>query len=166
MKFRPLHDRVLVRRIEEEEKTASGIIIPDQGITQRDDVHAVLAELGLGDAVDHGLTEALNKTDLLDATERERLDNIFLRDRRCVPVSALTGRGCNDLLQVIDDRLAVDRRTVDLTVALEDGAALAWLYRRGHVLERVDDQRSAHIRVGLDPADAARFARKFMGNSA
>ncbi len=29
MKFRPLHDRVLVRRIEEEEKTASGIIIPD-----------------------------------------------------------------------------------------------------------------------------------------
>ena len=29
MKFRPLHDRVLVRRIEEDEKTAGGIIIPD-----------------------------------------------------------------------------------------------------------------------------------------
>ena len=29
MSFRPLHDRVLVRRIEEEEKTAGGIIIPD-----------------------------------------------------------------------------------------------------------------------------------------
>jgi chaperonin GroES len=29
MKFRPLHDRVLVRRIEAEEKTAGGIIIPD-----------------------------------------------------------------------------------------------------------------------------------------
>ena len=29
MKFRPLHDRVLVRRVEEEEKTAGGIIIPD-----------------------------------------------------------------------------------------------------------------------------------------
>jgi chaperonin GroES len=29
MKFRPLHDRVLVRRVAEEEKTAGGIIIPD-----------------------------------------------------------------------------------------------------------------------------------------
>lgn len=29
MKFRPLHDRLLVRRLESEEKTAGGIIIPD-----------------------------------------------------------------------------------------------------------------------------------------
>ena len=29
MKFRPLHDRVAVRRIDEEEKSAGGIIIPD-----------------------------------------------------------------------------------------------------------------------------------------
>ena len=29
MKFRPLHDRVVIRRVEEEEKTKGGIIIPD-----------------------------------------------------------------------------------------------------------------------------------------
>ncbi len=29
MKFKPLHDRVLVRRLEEDEKTVGGIIIPD-----------------------------------------------------------------------------------------------------------------------------------------
>ncbi|TNE41469.1 MAG: co-chaperone GroES, partial [Alphaproteobacteria bacterium] len=29
MGFRPLHDRVLVRRVEEDTKTAGGIIIPD-----------------------------------------------------------------------------------------------------------------------------------------
>jgi len=29
MKFRPLHDRVAVKRLEEEQKTAGGIIIPD-----------------------------------------------------------------------------------------------------------------------------------------
>jgi chaperonin GroES len=29
MKFRPLHDRVLIRRVESEEKTTGGIIIPD-----------------------------------------------------------------------------------------------------------------------------------------
>jgi chaperonin GroES len=31
MKFRPLHDRILVRRIEAEEKTKGGIIIPETG---------------------------------------------------------------------------------------------------------------------------------------
>jgi chaperonin GroES len=29
MSFRPLHDRVLIRRVEQEEKTSGGIIIPD-----------------------------------------------------------------------------------------------------------------------------------------
>ena len=29
MKFRPLHDRILVKRVESEEKTKGGIIIPD-----------------------------------------------------------------------------------------------------------------------------------------
>jgi chaperonin GroES len=29
MNFRPLHDRVLVRRLEQEERTAGGVIIPD-----------------------------------------------------------------------------------------------------------------------------------------
>jgi chaperonin GroES len=29
MRFRPLHDRVLVRRVEQDDKTAGGIIIPD-----------------------------------------------------------------------------------------------------------------------------------------
>jgi len=29
MKFRPLHDRVLVKRVEQEQKTAGGIIVPD-----------------------------------------------------------------------------------------------------------------------------------------
>ncbi|MCX8102318.1 MAG: co-chaperone GroES, partial [Geminicoccaceae bacterium] len=29
MKFRPLHDRVVIKRVEEEQKTKGGIIIPD-----------------------------------------------------------------------------------------------------------------------------------------
>ncbi len=43
MKFRPLHDRVVVKRIEAEEKTAGGIIIPDTAKEkpQQDEVVAV-----------------------------------------------------------------------------------------------------------------------------
>jgi chaperonin GroES len=43
MKFRPLHDRVVVRRIEGDEKTKGGIIIPDTAKEkpQEDEVMAV-----------------------------------------------------------------------------------------------------------------------------
>jgi chaperonin GroES len=35
MKFRPLHDRVVVRRVEEDTKTKGGIIIPDTAMGHR-----------------------------------------------------------------------------------------------------------------------------------
>jgi chaperonin GroES len=36
MKIRPLHDRVIVKRLEEEKKTASGIVIPDNAAEKPD----------------------------------------------------------------------------------------------------------------------------------
>ncbi|MEO1767901.1 co-chaperone GroES [Thiobacter aerophilum] len=36
MKIRPLHDRVIVKRVEEERKTASGIVIPDTAAEKPD----------------------------------------------------------------------------------------------------------------------------------
>ena len=36
MKIRPLHDRVIVKRVEEERKTASGIVIPDAAAEKPD----------------------------------------------------------------------------------------------------------------------------------
>ena len=52
MQFRPLHDRVLVRRIDADERTAGGIIIPDTAKekTQRGEVIAV----GGGSRTDKG----------------------------------------------------------------------------------------------------------------
>ncbi|MDH2915989.1 MAG: co-chaperone GroES [Gallionella sp.] len=42
MKIRPLHDRVIVKRMEEERKTASGIVIPDAA-TEKPDQGEVVA---------------------------------------------------------------------------------------------------------------------------
>jgi len=42
MKIRPLHDRVIVKRMEEERKTASGIVIPDTA-TEKPDQGEVVA---------------------------------------------------------------------------------------------------------------------------
>jgi chaperonin GroES len=49
MKFRPLHDRVLVRRVEAEEKTAGGIIIPDSAQEKPSEGEVVAAGAGLKD---------------------------------------------------------------------------------------------------------------------
>ena len=47
MNFRPLHDRVLVRRVEAEEKTAGGIIIPDTAKEKPQEGEVVAAGTGL-----------------------------------------------------------------------------------------------------------------------
>ena len=52
LKLRPLHDRVIVKRLEEERKTASGIVIPDTA-TEKPDQGEVLA-VGPGKRDDSG----------------------------------------------------------------------------------------------------------------
>jgi len=52
MKLRPLHDRVIVKRLEQETKTASGIVIPDNA-AEKPDQGEVLA-VGAGKIRDDG----------------------------------------------------------------------------------------------------------------
>ncbi|MBL9033347.1 MAG: co-chaperone GroES [Rhodospirillaceae bacterium] len=47
MKFRPLHDRVLVRRVEQVEKTAGGIIIPDTAKEKPQEGEVIAAGAGI-----------------------------------------------------------------------------------------------------------------------
>ncbi len=131
---------------------------------QKADVLAVLDELGIDPERLDSMIEVRNKLDLLPpdaaAAERERAR----RNGDAVVLSALGGEGCAALLGVIDRRLAEGRQVFDFSVELSDGAAIAWLYQRGEVLSREDDERRAHIRVGLDDADAARFEQQFGGD--
>ena len=57
MKIRPLHDRVIVKRIEEERKTAGGIVIPDNA-AEKPDQGEVLA-IGTGKVMDDGKVRPL-----------------------------------------------------------------------------------------------------------
>ena len=58
MKIRPLHDRVIVKRMEEERKTASGIVIPDSA-TEKPDQGEVIA-VGPGKKDETGKTIAMD----------------------------------------------------------------------------------------------------------
>ena len=55
MKIRPLHDRVIVKRLEEECKTASGIVIPDNA-AEKPDQGQILA-VGPGKRDENGKPE-------------------------------------------------------------------------------------------------------------
>ena len=58
MKIRPLHDRVIVKRIEEERKTASGIVIPDTAAEKPD--QGEIVAVGKGKRDDSGKVIALD----------------------------------------------------------------------------------------------------------
>ncbi len=130
---------------------------------QKEDVHIVLREIGLGRKVEEGLLEVLNKIDRLAPAERARLREVAARSNHpTIPLSALTGEGCAELLIALDGRLSEGRGILAIDVPLADGATLAWLYRQGEVLSRTDDEAHAHLRVRLEPADQARLAHRGM----
>jgi GTP-binding protein HflX len=132
---------------------------PDSA-AQRDDVHAVLGDLGLGETLHDSMVEALNKIDLLEGEERAALLRQTGHDGTAVSLSAVTGEGCNALLALLDTRLGEGVRAVPVDVSLADGAGIAWLYRHGEVLERQDDEEMAHLLVNIRPADLDRFTAR------
>ncbi len=58
MKIRPLHDRVIVKRLEEERKTASGIVIPDTAAEKPD--QGEIVAVGNGKIGDDGKLLPMN----------------------------------------------------------------------------------------------------------
>ena len=130
--------------------------------SQRADVLAVLADLGLADlaldgTAEDGIIEVMNKIDLLDAPAHASIVNHAARDSQSVALSAATGEGCEALLGLIDRRLETATRPVRLDIPLSDGKTLAWVYRHGEVLGRRDDNEAAHLSVRLSEADIARL---------
>ena len=113
-------------------------------------VRAVLGEIGAGEVPE---LLAFNKGDV--STEACRL---AARHPGSVVISALTGEGLTSLLEAIGDRLRAGARVLDLVVPYERGDVLAAVHREGEVLVESHDETSAHLRVRVDAAGAARFA--------
>lgn len=58
MKIRPLHDRVVVKRVEEERKSPGGIVIPDTATEKP--IRGKVIAVGKGKVLDNGETRALD----------------------------------------------------------------------------------------------------------
>jgi GTPase len=124
---------------------------------QREDVLAVLADLGVADGAAEEVIEAMNKIDLLDPAARANLANRALRNAQSAAISAATGEGCDALVALIDAHLDGAGPAVRFDIPLSDGRTLAWIYRHGEVLARRDDNETAHLSVRLSAADLGRL---------
>ncbi|CAO3422590.1 Ribosome LSU-associated GTP-binding protein HflX [Azospirillum endophyticum] len=161
------HGLVAAFRATLEEVDAADIILHVRDIAhidseaQKADVHEVLSDMGIDPETDDRVIEVLNKIDALDEESRAAILVQTGRNPRAVALSALSGEGIGDLDRLLDQRMNVNRQVVDLSVELGDGAALAWLYAKGEVLDRRDDEERAHLHVSIDPVDLARFEKRF-----
>jgi GTP-binding protein HflX len=172
------HELVTAFHATLEEVTEANIVIhvrdaahPDTQ-EQKRDVLKVMAELGLTDPCDDPQgedvvgtgqfhIEVLNKVDAMDAEQQEIIRNKAVRSStRVITLSALTGDGCQDLLNGIDELLAQSTTIHDINLEPADGASLSWLYDHGEVVERENDEDGVHLKVRLDTANWARFERR------
>ncbi len=157
------HELVMAFRATLEEVLAADVVVhvrdfshPDTQ-AQKVDVERVLSDLGLKEAVDSGLIEALNKIDLLPEDERQMIERQKQRRENEWPISAKTGAGIPELLQRIE--AAVNRRNQTMTVSLpiEEGALLALAYRKAQVLTRKDHRKTIQLTLSIKPENAFLF---------
>jgi GTP-binding protein HflX len=139
----------------------------DESDAQKADVLTVLHELGVVED-ERKLVEVLNKIDLLEPDVRNAL---LTRNRMAsrmltgeqVAVSAVTGAGLDALTGLIDRLLGSQEQTMRLTLALDDGAGMAWAYENGRVLERRQTDKGLYLVVAGDDEVVERFSRRFPG---
>lgn len=136
---------------------------PDSN-AQKSDVLGVLESLGIDETTRPGrMLEVLNKIDCLPDDQRIALtQRAASGNEPVVAVSAITGEGIEVLTEAIARLLGVDDRLCAFVLDLSDGAAFAWLYAHGEMVERTDEpDGTAAVSVRLSESDADRFEKRF-----
>ncbi len=117
---------------------------------QRADVEGVLRELGLmAGLADSRILEVWNKIDLLSSVTREEaLHAARFAEPAAVPVSAATGQGIADLLEVVDRRLGAGDEIIEVQVPPHAGKLLSWLHQNADIIDRtVADSGDTTFRI-------------------
>jgi GTP-binding protein HflX len=158
-----------------EEVTAADIIVHVRDIAnpgseaQKREVLGVLGELGLVDEEGANpqipILEAWNKWDLIPGERKAQLREVVATriDEIIVPVSALTGEGCDQLLEAAAAQLTADAQVCSFVLPASDGQRLAFLHARGEVLEEEDaglgeEGPQLRLKVRLSPRELGRFS--------
>lgn len=128
---------------------------------QAQDVREVLERLGI-DMDERRILEVWNKMDLLPADDLAVVEGDARRAHPpAILVSAATGEGTEALLRAVS-ALVDEAPPVDVYAPAGEGAAIAWLYRHGRVVERNDGKDgSVRLAVSLTPQALGQFEQLF-----
>ncbi|WP_163272724.1 GTPase HflX [Chelativorans alearense] len=119
------------------------------------DVEDVLASLGVDAADTSHIIEVWNKIDRLSESDRERLLRDEANKTPPVAVSAVTGEGIDDLMALIEERVAGRVAETSVTLSPDQMALMDWVYRHGEVTGR-ENHEDGSITIRLRATDAAR----------
>ena len=146
-----------------EEVLAANLILHVRDIShdateeQAEDVHAIMESLGVSTEVE--VIEVWNKIDALEGDEKSALENIAARQDHTVAVSAVTGQGMDDLLEIIAQSLGQDKSTATLSLPFSDGKRRAWLYAQGIIEEEAQTEDGTDFTVSWTPKQQSQFER-------
>jgi GTPase len=130
---------------------------------QKQDVIDVLAELGVDlESNDSGtpVLEALNKADLINSESMETLEAYAERHAETVPVSGLTGFGCDRLIKAIDDKLGQKDHELTKLVPYADGAVQSWIHSNTKILSEQHGEEGINYHFVVDPIIWAKFEKR------
>lgn len=125
---------------------------------QKEDVFNVLDQLEVDYDVEFqkpALIDVYNKIDLLPIENKNGIVNRSNRCDKSVAVSAHSGEGIQSLLLAIQDALRDDISFYQLNLPIENGALLAWCYRRGVVAKREESEMGVILTLTLNSAQYA-----------
>lgn len=127
---------------------------------QEADVLETLSALGLEEEALERMIVSLNKSDLMSEEERTVVLARLGKGGGTL-TSALTGAGVDDLLALVEARLAETDIVRMIELPHERGEELSWLYRNGSVLNREDGETGVRITVSAPTRVFARFDDKY-----
>lgn len=161
------HELVMSFRATLEEVLAADVVVHVRDLAnpdnkqQKQDVLNVLKNLGLEHIeTQNNYLEVWNKIDILSEADRKYVEENAKRNSCIIPVSALSGEGCEAFLKAIDDKLSENHKLIEVKIPSSDGKLIAWLYKNAEVLSAENHDEQQILRVKIDSLGAAKLSGK------
>lgn len=160
------HELVMAFRATLEEVLNADIILHIRDVSNPDsqaqcaDVLDVLSHLGLKEIKNaDNYIEVFNKADLLPPEDLSRWQAKTQNSSNMVLTSAISGEGCDRLLELIRQKLTLGQKKCRITLPAADGQLQAWLHQNSDVQKLENIEQSNIYTVCISPENLARFEK-------
>ena len=161
------HELIMSFRATLEEVLEADIIVHvrdvanENTLAQKKDVLNVLKSLGLKNIeYENNYIEVLNKIDLLDESRCCFLNEIATRNQNIVPLSAINGKGTENFLKMVEEKLSVNFKLVEVTINAADGKLISWIYKNTDVIASTTQNEQIILQIKADTATLSRLKNK------